>query len=179
MKAWFRSMIQWANVIALLFAAFQTSPVFAAESRFVTVALTTDGTAHVAGDVVGGKQTFPNIVCGTPTTTGFATGVLIPDKDDVNAAFDLYLFNTEPGAIADNAAFDPTDAENENITAVIHLDATNNRFSAVDNGIHTIGSLSVPVQGSGDGTLWGFLVTRSNGTFGASALKLKVSVACD
>ncbi|MCC6615944.1 MAG: hypothetical protein IT320_20910, partial [Anaerolineae bacterium] len=85
------------------------------DTKPVDVTLTTDGSAKDAGDVVGGLITIPVSPNGQHTS-GNLRKVCITDDDAQAAALTLYLFDSAPSAILDDAAFTLTAA---NINKII------------------------------------------------------------
>lgn len=74
------------------------------------VSLTPDTNIYTAGDVVGGLITFP-LPLGRTMEGGILQSVVLIDDDSEAAALTLYLFDAQPSAIADQAAFAPTYAD--------------------------------------------------------------------
>ena len=79
--------------------------------------------AYAAGDALGGRLAFENVV---PEAGGGGTitKVVIVDKDNERAPIDLVLFDQPFTATADNAPFDPTDADLEHCIGYIDVAAT-------------------------------------------------------
>lgn len=73
----------------------------------VTPTITLD--AYTANDVVGGLMTFSGV--GGSGGGGFIRSVLVVDDADQSEPYTLYIFNDEPSAIDDDAAFAPTVAD--------------------------------------------------------------------
>ncbi len=130
----------------------------------LTATPTIDTAIYAAGDAVGGLLTFTNAV-------RFSGGglrirkVLLVDKDQEQAPFDLVLFDRTFTNTADQAAFDPTDADLANIVAVVPISVYAN-FN--DNAVGFSPDLDWPVLLNGT-SLFGQLVTRGTPTFTSSS----------
>jgi len=126
----------------------------------ISLTPTISTSAYTAGDAVGGLLTFAN-------AARFSGGgirinsVVIVDKDQELAPFDLVLFDRTFTATADNAVFAPSDADLANCIAVIPIlsyanfstnavaYSTGPEVAAVLNGTSLFGQLVV--RGSGNG----------------------------
>ena len=130
-----------------------------------------DTTAYAAGDVIGPVTTPANMsFAGVARLKGGgailrAVTLHKSDKNTTNAAFDLYLFDTSPAAIADNAEWLPTDAEMLNCIGFVELlaaDAHQSGGSSNATGATWCKSnLDLPIVCvSGSTTVYGVLVAR-------------------
>ena len=144
----------------------------AAATRFVSATPTIDTSAYATGDVMSATaMTFANAVAPQKAQTGYIVSVMVSDAAAQAVDLDLVLFSTLPAAGtfgADNAAFDPTDAQILTIIGVVNLGSAS-RFAFNDNSVHYVGSLAIPVKsvpGTG-GNVYGVLVAR--GAFTAAA----------
>ena len=95
----------------------------------VTPTISTD--AYASLDAVGGKLTFAD-VCTPYSNVGRINRVTITDKGKQNAKLYLILFNQDFTATADNAAFDPSDADLLNVVDVVLV---NSWVSFNDNSV--------------------------------------------
>ena len=117
--------------------------------------------AYAAGDAVGGLLTFSavNGFTGKPIVIESA---IITDKGDQNATLNLLLFDRTFTADADNAVFDPEDADLPNIVGLIvwavadYGNWTDNcagfkhnlNMAVLPNGTDLFGQLYIPTGGS-------------------------------
>lgn len=132
------------------------------------VQLTISTLIYAAGDVVGGLLTFniPNANNG-----GILNSAHITDDDDEKALFSLYLFDTEPTTIADQAAFTPTKADLEKRIAVIDVSV----YTTV-NGVAFSDSIDINQTFTGD-TIYGYLPCVATPTWTAATdLSVKLAV---
>lgn len=120
--------------------------------------------AYTAGDAVGGLLTFASAARGVGRG-GLVKKVVISDNGKQSVALDLVLYDTTITAPTDNAAFDPTDAEN--LTCVGHISiGAANYASLNDNSVATVESdLAYTCTGT---SLFGALVTRGTPTYVAT-----------
>lgn len=134
---------------------------------------------YAAGDAIGGKLTFPDAVR-VAGGQGTITKVVIVDDDNEKAPIDLVLFNQDFTPTADNAPFDPTDADMENCIGFI--DVLGADYVAFNDN-------SVAMKSSGDRmpfdfdladavtSLFGQMVVRSSPTYTAVGdLTIKITV---
>lgn len=131
--------------------------------------------AYHAKDAVGGKLTFANAVRAAGKR-GIIRSLRIVDKADVKAELELWLFDQDFGASADNAAFDPTDADLANCLGVIPV-STSDYFSANDNGVATFGNVGLLFQAVAT-SIYGQLKCVGTPTY-ASVSDLIVKVAIE
>lgn len=87
----------------------------------VTPAITAG--AYTSGDALGGLLTFGGAALANGRG-GTITKVVITDDDDENQPIDLVFFNQPFVATADNAPFDPSDADLANCIGHISIAAT-------------------------------------------------------
>lgn len=122
----------------------------------------TPGTdAYADGDVLGGLLTFA-----LSANTGIITTVILAEDDNEGATLDLFLFDSEPSAIADNAAFAPTFADMQKLVRKIPMASasyfTENSLKVIQVDLNT----PVPFWSK---ALYGYLVLNGDTpTFGAS-----------
>lgn len=129
--------------------------------------------AYSAGDVVGGLLTFDSLTSAGGGVT--VRAVRIVDDANQKAAMKLYLFDSNPGAIADNAAFTLTAANLETCTARIEIGAGHYETVGSD-AIALVQDVSISVAGGG--AIYGYLVTNgSTPTYGATD-DLSITLVC-
>ena len=133
--------------------------------------------AYTAGDAVGGLLTFADAVR-TNGGGGIVSKVVIIDDAAQLAPLDLVLFNQTFTATADNAAFDPTDADLQNCIGYIDIAATDyanfndNAVAAKSAGLR----MPYPIILSGT-SLFGQLVVRGAPTYAATDdLTIKLTI---
>jgi hypothetical protein len=125
---------------------------------------TIDTSAYAHADAVGGLLTFTN-------AARFSGGglvikkVFLINKDQEPAPFELVLFDRTFTNTADQATFDPTDADLANIVAIIPI---SEQYYFSDNAVGVSPDLDLPVLLNGT-SLFGQLVTRGTPTFTASS----------
>lgn len=76
--------------------------------------------AYHAGDAVGGLLTFAD-AASVYKGDGKITKVVIVDDAKQTAVLDLWLYDRAFTPTADNAAWDPSDADNQHCLGVIHI----------------------------------------------------------
>jgi len=119
--------------------------------------------AYSASDVVGGRLTF---------TMAAASGVYLlksvrlVDDGNVKAAGSLYLFNSAPSSIADNAAFEPTVADLAKLVAVVPV-ASADYTTLNSNAVALVEDLNSYFSVDG-GTLYGYFVCSGTPTYTAT-----------
>lgn len=137
-----------------------------ASKRIAQTPTISAASAYAPGDAVGGKLTFAG-AARFDSGGGLIVGVTVIDKDQERAPLELVLFDQDFTATADNAAFDPSDADLANAVAVIPINQWHN-FN--DNSIGYSGSLAIPFQcGNSLDDLYGQLVTRGAPTYSATS----------
>jgi hypothetical protein len=143
------------------------SEVLQVETSGATIPVTPTVTAgaYAAGDVVGGLLTFEN-AAREAGAGGLVVGITIVDDAGQDSEMELWLFNAQPDAIADNAPFAPTEADLHDLAGII---------STSDGAWRAAGTPSAnyvseyfrydPDSGM---SLYGFLVDRTGGTLAAT-----------
>lgn len=127
---------------------------------FIDIVPTITAGAYVVGDALGGLLTFTNASHGN-NLSGSVEAVRIVDRAQQLVALDLVLFDQTFTNTADNAAFDPTDADMENHVGTINLPAAS-YFDFNDNAaVYVVPSPAVPFVTVGTPNLFGQLVVRS------------------
>jgi len=134
----------------------------------ITIAQTPTVTAgaYAAGDAVGGLLTFAN--AGRVSGGGgvVKTFTLIDDAGQ-DVTIELWLFNQTFTAMADNAAWAPSEADLENLVGIISTQESSTGWAAAGtpSAITVPCSLRYDVTGT---SLFGQLVTRGTPTFAAT-----------
>jgi hypothetical protein len=127
------------------------------------------GAAYAAGDALGGRLAFEGVV-NAAGGGGTITKVVISDRDGENPPIDLVLFDQPFTATADNAAFDPSDADLDNCLGYIDIAATD-YATFNDNAVAAKASgLRMPFDfrlAAGASRLMGQMVIREAITFTA------------
>ncbi len=128
--------------------------------KSVTPTIGTD--AYTAGDVVGGLLTFA--LNELPGGGGVLKQLRIVDADSEGAAGTLYLFNQQPTAIADDAAFaaamTAADLQKKIATVAVAADdyVTLNSMKYIE--------MELDVSYFADGALYGYFVCTDTPTYG-------------
>lgn len=138
-------------------------------------------TQYAAGDVVG-QDPAANLVfaeCASLNGGGGAIlGVRVVDSiaPATKADLELWIFDEAPAAVADNAAFAPTDAEMLHLVGVIDLTGT--PVVAGANCTYEVRGLRIPFVCKSDSrNLYGVLVERGTYTPGSAethAVRLEI-----
>jgi hypothetical protein len=135
--------------------------------------------AYTAGDALGGLLTFAN-AAKVAGGRGMITKVTIVDDAQQSAPIDLVLFDRTFTATADNAAFDPSDADMQNCLGFIPV-ANTDYAEFNDNGVATKASgQQMPFEfdlAGGVTSLFGQLVIRVGDTYAATDdITVKITV---
>ena len=133
---------------------------------------------YASGDALGGLLTFAD-AARLAGGTGIITKVVIVDDDQEIAPIDIVFFDQTFTATADNAPFDPSDADMQNCIGFIDVAATD-YADFVDNSVAAKGSgLRMPFAFDLVGTsLFAQLVVRATPTYTATddiTVKLTIS----
>ena len=131
-------------------------------------------TAYAAGDAVSEVTTNDHFTFSAPTELGVNTGEIVSAICHSSAAqgtapdLELWLFHTDVGEDADNAAWTPTDAELLTCIGVIDF-ATANWKTGSGNSLCQVTNVNLPYKLArvGDGTratIYGQLVMRNTYT---------------
>ena len=132
--------------------------------------------AYSAGDAVGGLLTFANaaLVSGAG---GFVTDMQIVDDAGQDAALELWLFDQTFTAMTDNAAWAPSEADLENLIAIITT-ADGAWFAAGTPSVARVECLQRYALAAT--SLFGQLVTRGTPTYAATDdITVKIGVSQD
>ena len=124
--------------------------------------------AYTAGDAVGGLLTFAN-AASISGGSGYIVDIIIVDNAGQNVPYELHLFDRTFTAMADNAAWDPSDADMQNWLGFINV-ATSDRAAGSNNsGSNKTSGQRMPKKYILNGTsLFGQLVTRGAPTYAAT-----------
>ena len=132
--------------------------------------------AYSAGDAVGGLLTFENaaLVSGAG---GFVTDMQLIDDAGQDAELELWLFDQTFTAMADNAAWAPSEADLENLIALITTD-DGAWFAAGTPSVARVECLQRYALAAT--SLFGQLVTRGTPTYAATDdITVKIGVSQD
>jgi hypothetical protein len=122
--------------------------------------------AYSAGDAVGGLLTFAN-AARVSGGGGVIKSVVIIDDAGQDAELELWLFDRTFTAMADNAAWAPSEADLENLVGVISTADSARGWMAA--GTPSVITIDVATRFDLNGTsLFGQLVTRGTPTFAAT-----------
>ncbi len=119
--------------------------------------------AYSAGDVVGGRLSFS---LQAASGVWLLKSVRIADDDNEKAACKLYLFNSAPTSIADNAAFAPAIADLQALVAIVTVAAAD--FSTINSNAVALKESLASVFVVPGGTLYGYLVCDATPTYTAT-----------
>lgn len=126
--------------------------------------------AYAAGDVIGTAASdviaFPNLARSNGGAGMIINAVVVDSASQATKpSLELWLFTVAPAAVADNAAFAPTDAELENLVGVIDLTSVrvgNATVGAGGNSVLPSAVSTLPFKcEAGSTTLYGVLVVRN------------------
>jgi hypothetical protein len=132
----------------------------------ITVTPTVTAGAYSAKDVVGGLLTFAN-AASVYRGSGILRKITITNDAFVANLLNLSLFNAAPAVIADNAPFDPSDAEMKTCIGVIPIVAAD-YLIGTDNAIATKLVEFPYVLAAGGTSLFGYLWCVATPTFVAT-----------
>lgn len=148
------------------------------QAKGTTISVTPTITAglYAAGDNVGGLLTFAN-AARLAGGGGILNVLSIIDKGKQDAELELWLFSETFTPGADNAAWDPSDADLANFITVLST-ADGNYYDATDN---SVASLEVARRYDLLGiSLFGRLVTRGTPTYASTTdLTVKIGLVQD
>ena len=120
--------------------------------------------AYAANDAVGGLLTFANAVRNSGGG-GIVKSMIILDDAGQDAALELWLFSETFTAIADNAAFDISQADLRNLVAIIATADGAYFASGTESAARVEASQRYDLAGT---SLFGQLVTRGTPTYAAT-----------
>ena len=132
----------------------------------ITATPTITAGLYSIGDAVGGLLTFTNATRG-PGLNGEVKTLVIVDRGEQNAACDLVLFDRTFTPTADNARFDPSDADLANVIGMIRvLPEHYTRF--VDNSMAMILPVGLYFTSAVNANIYGQLVVRGIPTYSST-----------
>jgi hypothetical protein len=134
-----------------------------------------DLTAYAAGDVIADATsgatvlTFQGAQGSSGTVSMILNEVLVVDSANQSPKPDLelWLFSVQPAAQQDNTAFAPTDAELNNLVAIVQIPSSsfivgNAAAGASGNAVSSIKNIGTPINlAINDPRLFAFLVVRN------------------
>lgn len=129
-------------------------------------------TQYTAGDAVSDDTSSPTTLefssCArVDGGEGLVVSVRLVDSanQSTKGSFELWLFDTEPTAMEDNAAFDPTDSECTNVVGIVEFTGTFIGDATAGSGGNIVfqsDQLNFPFQCGDESTsLWGQVVVRN------------------
>ena len=134
---------------------------------------------YAAGDALGGLLTFAN-AARVAGGGGTITKVVILDEDQELAPIDVVFFDQTFGATADNAPFDPSDADLANcigyvdVAATDYADFVDNSVAAKASGLRMPFDYDLVAAGT---SLFAQMVVRSTPTYTAvDDITIKITV---
>lgn len=152
-----------------------TNRVVTQETDVITQTPTITAGAYTAKDAVGGKLTFAGV-----GNKGLINSLVISDKTTQAAELVLVLFDQDFTPTADNAPFDPSDADLANCGGFIRVIASDYQAFA-DNGVATLTGIGLPYKLAAAGTsLYGQLMCTGTPTYASTSdLTAKLGVIED
>lgn len=139
--------------------------------RTIDTELTVDTDAYTANDVVGGLLTLDAHSIGG----GLIVDIMLVDEDSAAAPFTLYIFDSKPATIADDAAFAIVIADLRKLIRAVDIAAGDyTTVNSLDYAQKT--GLNIPFIAQ-DGNLYAYLVTTGTPNYtNADALYLRLLV---
>lgn len=145
-------------------------------NKTLTLTPTITTIAYSAGDVIGGLLEFD--VSGGAGGGGILQSLCIIDDANVKADVTLYLFDSEPTEIADNAAFAPALADLKKIIYALNVPSAS-QSTLNGNGFYFRGAIDQGFSAP-TGKLYGYLVATATPTYAAATdLTLRLSMRLD
>jgi hypothetical protein len=133
----------------------------------VRPAITVTAGAYSANDVVGGELTLTGAMRVT-SGSGVLQSLVIHDAAAQNKQYDLYIFDSAPGAaLADNDAFAWTAGDEDKLLTVIRV-AASDWFTAAGDGFCVLRNLGAAVKGNGGTALYLYIVAVTAPTYAAT-----------
>lgn len=152
-------------LILLLPSLALADTVIETKTKTINVDLTISTSAYASGDIVGGEFTISDALS-PGAFSGILQSVVLSDDDAEGANMKLVIFRDNPSSLgADNAAFDPTDADLELIACVVEL---NSHHAFSDNGATVATNVGCAIDADTATTLYGALVADSTPTYTAT-----------
>ena len=136
----------------------------------VEKALTVSLTAYTASDVVGGLLTF-NLDGNTGELSGTIRRIRLIDDANQKEAYKVYIYQTAPSTIANDAAFAPTVADLKKMIDIVDIEATD--YTELNsNAIAIVGGFGDNAMGidfdSTDGNVYVYLVAVDTPDYAAA-----------
>ncbi len=146
----------------------------------ITPVITTD--AYTSGDALGGLLTFANALRakkqGKPSGYLVSATIIDTNNTPTDTPIELWLFSALITPTADNAPFDPSDADIAKRLGVIKF-AASDYTDAANNSVATRTSINMGVAGgaAGQTSLFGQLVVRGTPTYDVGDISIGIFVA--
>jgi len=151
---------------------------FTAPSKIIDVTLSVDTSAYQDGDLLADAQEITNVFREV-NDTGVLQSLTLLDESDQGAAMDLVFTNLATSWGTENAAVGPTDAVAGGILGVIEI-ATADYVDLANSQIAHKNNLSMTLKSVADSqSVYIAAIARGAGTYGASALKLRLGFFAD
>ncbi|MDZ4766519.1 MAG: hypothetical protein SGI73_18435 [Chloroflexota bacterium] len=126
--------------------------------------------AYSSGDALGGKLTF---MLGS-LSSGVIQSLRLVDLAKQNAEIDLVLFGADFSATADNAVFDPSDADLANCLGAIKI-ANSSYASFNDSALASVYGIGLTFQTGS--AIYGQLVVRGTPTYASTSdISLQIGI---
>lgn len=160
--------------------AVEANPVFVQDADqcldIVQTPVISAAAIYASGDALGGLLTFAN-AARLAGGSGVITKVVVVDDDQELAPIDIVFFNQTFTATADNAPFDPTDADMQNCIGHINV-AVTDYANFVDNSVATKRNVGFWFElAAGQTSLFAQMVVRATPTYTATDdLTVKITV---
>lgn len=133
----------------------------------VPVVPTVSTSAYVAGYVVGGIQTLTGIV--SPRGSGFLDSLLILDKSNQKAPFDILLFDSLPaGPYVDHTSFVWGGTDDQHLIARIAV-ASGDYDAPGGEAVAQYGALFIALQAASGFNIYAVAVTSGTPTYTSSS----------
>jgi hypothetical protein len=151
--------------------------------QIISVAPTITAGAYALGQAVGGRMQFARASNGAGvepiTASGFIEALRVIDRSLQLAPLELWLFDQTFTAMADQATWNPSDADLDNCVGVIAVN-TEHWFRANTQGVALVNEIELPYVTVGGDSLYGQLVCRGTPTFASvAAIRVRLSVRKD
>jgi hypothetical protein len=141
-----------------------------------TLTLSLDTNAYADADVLAETQEIEEVFKG-PAATAILNSIVLLDKDDQAGALDLVFFRSNVSLGTENAAVAISDANADEIIAVVqfvagdYIDLANSQIAIKGPG--DLGQLLKP---SGDDSLYVGAISRDAKTYTAAGITLKIGL---
>lgn len=130
-----------------------------------TVTVDPDDDAYTAADVVGGLQTLNCAISGNSANgEGVIERLFISDDDGEAAALNIYLFDSVPATIADDATFALAAADQKKLISVIAVAADD--YTTLNNLEYAEkAALNIPFKADGANNLYFYIEAVATPTY--------------